>query len=193
MIESPAETKFNIIRGKPCFYFFPGLPTPLGSDQMQNVKMNAAVAQSRPNKFVSFAIILVIVSAAGMAFFNSYKSGSSSPATTVISQRALEETYGLRVNLVAVTGAGGFVDVRLKMTDAEKAKRLLSDAKKFPALSTETGVILTAPETAKSQKIKFDDDGAIYILYPNSGNAVRVGARVKILFGDFVLEPIPAK
>lgn len=159
---------------------------------MLDVKMNAAAMQSRPNKFVSLALILVILIAAGSAVFNFYRSGSNSPAMTVISQSALEEKYGLRVNLIAVTGAGGFVDVRLKVVDGEKAKLLLTDPKNFPALMI-GDVILNAPEDRKSQKMRFDNNAAMYIMYPNSGNVVMQGKPVTILFGNTALEPIDAK
>jgi len=94
------------------------------------------------------------------------------------------------VNLIAVTGAGGFVDVRLKIVDGEKARKLLDNKKNFPALFSEDGIVLNAPEDAKSQTIKFDDGGNLFIMYPNSGNAVKQGSAVSILFGDAALEPI---
>ena len=91
--------------------------------------------QSHPINLFQLQLLLVILIAAGLAVFNFYKPGSTfALPTTVISQSALEEKYGLRVNLVAVTGAGGFVDLRLKIVDGEKAKLLLTDAKKFPSL-----------------------------------------------------------
>ena len=160
---------------------------------MQDVKVNEAVLQPRSNKFVSLAIILIILIAAGLVLFRSYQSQSGYSAANVISQSALEEKYGMRVNLVAVTGAGGFVDVRIRIVDGDKAKLLLSDAKNFPALSTASGVILNAPEDTKSQKIRFEDGGTMYIMYPNSGNAVVQGSAVTILFGETALEPMDAK
>jgi hypothetical protein len=39
----------------------------------------------------------------------------------------LEDKYGLRVNLTAVTSSGSFVSLRLKIADGEKAKLLLGD------------------------------------------------------------------
>ena len=152
-----------------------------------------ADTQSRENKFVSFIFILVILLTSGFILSNLLKARVESPAKTAISQSALEEKYGLRVNLVAVTGAGGFVDVRIKIVDGEKAKLLLSDKKNFPALWINEKVTLNAPEDTKSQKIRFDDGGNMFIMYPNSGNAVMRGTPVKILFGDTALEPIEAK
>ena len=161
---------------------------------MQNMKVNnMAEPQSRPDKFVSLLFILTILLTLGMLVSNWFKPQPKPPAMTVISHSALEEKYGLRVNLVAVTGAGGFVDVRIKIVDGEKAKLLLSDKKNFPALWINEKVTLNAPEDTKSQKIRFDDGGNMFIMYPNLGNAVLRGMPVKILFGDTALEPINAE
>jgi len=160
---------------------------------MQAIKSDRPAAPSNAiAKFIFIAIILNILLLVGWVVFNSYRSKSTPPAATVISQRALEEKYGLRVNLVAVTGAGGFVDVRLKIVDGEKAKLLLTDPNNFPALMI-GDVVLNAPEATKSQKMRFENNAGMYIMYPNSGNAVQTGTSVTILFGDTALETIFAK
>lgn len=160
---------------------------------MQAIKSDhPAVSASPIAKYVFIAIILNILIAASWVVFNSYRSKSTLPAMTILSQSALEETYGVRVNLVAVTGAGGFVDVRLKIVDGEKAKLLLTDANNFPALLI-GDVILNAPADTKAQEMRFDNGGNMFIMYPNSGNAVQTGTPVTILFGDTALETIPAK
>ena len=161
---------------------------------MQNVKVNnMAEPQSRSNKIASFVLILTILITLGIFLSALFKSQPKLPATTVISQSVLEEKYGLRVNLVAVTGAGGFVDLRLKMVDGDKAKLLLGDKKNFPAVFTESGITLNAPKDTKSQKIEFITGGNLFIMYPNSGNAVLRDKPVTILFGDIALEPINTK
>ena len=148
---------------------------------------------SRSNKIILLAIILLVSITAGFLFYRTTRTQPASPVVTVISQSALEEKYGLRVRLLAVTGAGGFVDFRIQIVDGDKAKLLLSDPKNFPALSTAAGVVLNAPEDTKSQKIQYDDGGIMYVMYPNSGNAVMRGSPVTILFGDTALEAIEAR
>jgi hypothetical protein len=81
----------------------------------------------------------------------------------------------------------------LKVLDGEKAKLLLADEKNFPTLFLENGVILNAPADIKSQKIEFTSGGIIFIIYPNSGNAVKPGNPVTIILGETALEPINAK
>jgi hypothetical protein len=125
--------------------------------------------------------------------YNALRPAALPPGAVTISQRELEEQYGLRVNLVAVTGAGGFVDLRLKMVDGEKTKLLLADAKNFPSLVSENGIALHASEDTTSQQIEFISGGNLFIMYPNAGNAVTRGRPVRIVFGTTVVEPIDTK
>lgn len=147
----------------------------------------------RTINYLLIVFILIVLLSLGMYLFNSYQ--VFRPATLpknvdTISRQGLEEQYGLRVNLIAVTAAGGMVDLRLKIVDGEKAKLLLQDKKNFPAVFVNGNVTLTASEDAKSKEIKFENDGNLFLMFPNAGNAVQRGATVTVLFGDIALEPI---
>jgi hypothetical protein len=164
---------------------------------MQAAKIDRPMATAKSsNKYIYFAFILVILLVIALYINNVYRAlqpASLPQGTVTLSQSALEEQYGVHVNLVAVTGAGGFIDLRLKIVDGEKAKLLLADAKNFPVLFTEQGITLNASEDTKSQKIDFSSGGNLFIMYPNSGNALERDESVTILFGDIALEPITAK
>jgi len=145
------------------------------------------------NKYIYIGFVLAILLIVAIYVNNAYRafqSASLPEGTVTISQSVLEEKYGLRVNLVAVTAAGGLVDLRLKVLDGEKAKLLLADEKNFPTLFLENGMILNAPADIKSQKIEFTSGGIIFIIYPNSGNVVKPGSPVTIILGESALEPI---
>jgi hypothetical protein len=147
-------------------------------------------------RLIAGALILAILLV--VAFFmnnaaNAVRPVSLPASTTTISQQVLEQKYGLRVNLIGVTAVGGMVDLRLKMIDGEKAKLLLADAKNFPALFSKTGVTLNTDADTKSQPIKFDSGNDLFLMYPNSGNAVTPGSPVTVLFGNIALEPINAR
>ena len=165
---------------------------------MQIVKVDRPVAPSNStNKFISAAIILVILLVVALYINNTYKafqSASLPQKTVMISQSMLEQKYGLRVSLIAVTAAGGMVDMRLKFVDAEKARSLLKDKKNFPALLVgESKIRLNASEETQSQEIKFENDGNLFLLFPNTGNAIKTGTPVTLVFGDIALEPIEAR
>lgn len=146
------------------------------------------------NRIIFLAIILVIIGIGSWIVFNNDRAQPEPPIiSTRISENTLESQYGMRVLLVAVTGAGGFVDVRIKILDGEKAKTLLGEANNFPAVLAANNVVLNAPADTKSQEIQYDDGGTMFILYPNSGNSVARGTPVNILFGDVAVEAIKAK
>jgi len=124
---------------------------------------------------------------------------TAAPPTTVgaagspISAQTLEQTYGVRVKLLAVTAAGGLVDLRLAIVDAAKAKTLLDNPDRFPTLRVgDEPVTLTAPEEGRTIAANLKDGGMIVILYPNIQGAVTPGAAVTVAFGDLYLAPISA-
>ena len=164
---------------------------------MQTIKAKPALRLNNPAyRFVTIAIILSILFVIGLYINNAVKAFSSPVSmnsTTVITQGELEERYGLRINLIALTAAGGFVDVRLKIMDGEKAKLLLVDKSNFPTLNTEGGVVLNAPEETKSQDIQFITGGNLFIIYPNSANAIKQAASVRLVFGDISVESIQVR
>ena len=147
----------------------------------------------RLNKYVLPAILLVVIFLAGFLVLRSQQKTAMVPTPTV-SQNELESKYGLRVNLIAVTAAGGLVDVRMKLVDAEKAKLLLSDKNNFPSLWIEDKqVSIALSDEVISQEITFENDASLYLMFPNAGNAVQIGTAVTIRFGEISLEPITAK
>jgi hypothetical protein len=161
---------------------------------MQIATTRPAANAFRLNKLFLAAIIALFILTAGFFAFRSLGMPASRPALSPLSQNALEEKYGLRVNLIAVTAAGGMLDLRLKIVDAEKAKLLLQDKKNFPVLIAREGAVtLSASEETKSQVIDFENGSNLFVLFPNSGNAVRPGASVTLLFGETALEPLLAK
>jgi hypothetical protein len=116
------------------------------------------------------------------------------PAPQAIPVGALEEQYGVRVNLIAVTAAGGLVDLRLKVVDAGKARQLVKDAASYPALVVlGSDAVLTAPEESRSQVLKLGNGEMIMSLFPNTRSAVKPGAKVAIQFGAMRLEPMVVK
>jgi hypothetical protein len=164
---------------------------------MQEINTSHASRATHPSSRNSLILvlalfILVLVAAYAVNANRALQANALPPGTVTISHDTLKEKYGVSVNLVAVTGAGGFVDVRMKIVNGEKAKLLLTDPKSFPALMI-GDVILNAPEATKSQKMRFENNATMYIMYPNSGNVVTQGKTVTILFGDTALQPIEAK
>jgi len=114
-------------------------------------------------------------------------------AARVVSAAEMEKDYGIKVNLVGVTAAGGLVDLRFTVVDQEKALHILHDATVMPALMVEpSGTVIRAP-TGMRHKVTVLSGGNYFILYSNPGGAVQAGTHVSVVIGDVRLEPLDAQ
>jgi len=142
-------------------------------------------------------IVLLLVSVATFLVYRSRTAGQAAatgPGVEPISAGDLEERYGVRLRLLAVTAGGGMVDLRLKILDAEKATPLLGEPSKPPLLVAEdSGTTLQAPEGSMGEEIRLQDGQVLILLYPNAGGAIRPGTPVSVVFGNERLEPVLAQ
>lgn len=161
-----------------------------------NVTIPNSQSKRAPHRRWVWSTLILIAIGAIIALFLTYQSASrpAAPAATVIPASLLEERYGLRVNLIGVTAAGGLIDLRLKLIDGEKAKSLLKDPDHFPSLWIADGNIsLVVSEENRPQEIDFEDDGNLFLMFPNARGIVKPGTPVSVRFGDVQVEAIPAK
>lgn len=163
---------------------------------MQDVKASRATTNPLSKGILLlalFVIALVSVSVYTVKFNQALRVNVLPPDTVTISQAVLEEKYGVRVNLLAVTAAGGFVDLRLQILDGDKARVLLESPQNFPSLVIGNNVKLNVSQEAREQGIDFENSHNLFIMFPNGGNSIKRGTPVTILFGDTALEPVDAK
>ena len=164
---------------------------------MENTDPIADPQAERP-RWIMYLIPVALLLGLTLAFF-AYRAWSASgttsspPGTQLISQAALEEQYGLRVHLIGVTAAGGLIDFRLQIMDAEKAQGLLEDTARTPSLWIEENdtTLVAVPEMLAN--LKLEDGELVFFLLPNARNAVKPGTPVTVQFGDLRIEPIPAQ
>jgi hypothetical protein len=95
--------------------------------------------------------------------------------------------------MLGVTAAGGLVDLRLKVTDREKAQRLLADPANLPRLLPVRSERVLAPPHSATHGLSLRTDATSFLLYPNVGGAVRRGTRVAVAFGDVRIGPVVAR
>ena len=164
---------------------------------MENSNSIASPQAERP-RWIRYLVLVALLLGLVLVFF-AYRTwfGSETtttpPGTELLSQSALEEQYGLQVRLIAVTGGGGLIDFRLKMTDAEKARQFLQDPANLPvSIVAENGEEMLAADVMEDD-ITWEDGGILFILLPNSSGLIQPGTPVSIKFGDLQLEPIPAQ
>ena len=144
--------------------------------------------------FVTAAALVVI--AAGFFYQLGVRSSGNAEEhplpERIISAQTLEEEYGVRMMLVAVTAAGGLVDVRYRIIDPDKAVGLMEDGAIMPMVYVEENDVMLMPDShMRTQKLIADR--MYFELIPNTQNAIQRGTTVTVAFGDLALEPIVAK
>ena len=140
-------------------------------------------------------LVLPVVVAAGLSWTAASTDAFKTRAADarVVSASEFEQQYGIRVNLVAVSAAGGMIDMRFTVTDRDKAEHLLHDATSEPALYVESsGAVIRAP-TGMRHKVTILDGGSYFILYANPGGSIQSGTPVSVVIDDVRLQPIDAQ
>ena len=102
---------------------------------------------------------------------------------------ALETRHGIQIAQVGLTAAGGQVDVRFKVLDAEKVRKLLGDPANMPMLIAGDNPPLMPPHNAL-KGAKFGEGLVFYILYPNVRSAIKPGVEASVAMGDVRLGPV---
>lgn len=144
---------------------------------------------------IAGVLVLPLIVAASLTFTaaGSSDSASNAAAARLVSAADLEEEYGIRVTLVAITAAGGLVDLRFTVLDREKAAHILHDAAAMPELFVESsGAVLSAPK-AMAHKLTLLDGATYFLLYPNSGGVIQAGTGVSVVIDGIRLAPIDAQ
>lgn len=155
-------------------------------------------SQARPARLMRYglpaAILLVLIG--GFLAYRArtiWQAPTSEPAAARLSESELEERHGLRVRLIGVTAGGGMIDFRLKILDVEKARQFLQDPAHLPRLIVaDSGMALVAPEGI-ADDVAWTEGGILFVLFPNSGGAIKPGTAVIVEFGSVQLEPVLAQ
>jgi hypothetical protein len=144
---------------------------------------------------IAGVIILPVVVAAGLTWSaaNSGTTSSDAAAARLVSAADMEREYGVKVTLVAVTAAGGLVDLRFTILDKAKAARLFHDDAAMPELYVEATGAVISHQMAMAHKVTLLDGATYFLLYPNSGGMIQAGTQVSVVIDAIRLAPITAQ
>ena len=99
----------------------------------------------------------------------------------IVSAAALEQKNGVRITHVAITGAGGLVDVRYQVVDADKAAVIHEIA---PVLVDETtGAVVDQLFMGHQHRGVMHAGQTYYLIFQNPGNLLQRGTRVTAVLG----------
>jgi hypothetical protein len=111
-----------------------------------------------------------------------------------VSADVLAREFGIRVDLVAVTAAGGVVDVRFTVLDPEKAGHLLHDDSSMPTLIVEgNDSVIRIRSVHRHNDLTTLERTSYFILYPNPGGFVQGGTEVSVVIDGLRLEHLVAQ
>jgi hypothetical protein len=111
--------------------------------------------------------------------------------TTAVSRDGMAAAHGIDVTMVAVTAAGGLVDLRYQVVDVDKASALLHDESLSPILVAEdTGATLRMSKPPSHHGAELQLGGSYFFLLANAHTALRTGSQVTLVIGDSRLEHI---
>ena len=134
----------------------------------------------RRRRLVALAVV-VAVFAAGAAV------ALPRDSVRTVSEAELAAELGIEIKLAAVSAGGGLVDFRFKILDAAKAQIIFDEL--YPSIISSGGAVLTSDLRQHGRTICRTGETQ-FILFANSGTAVREGETISVEIGDVRIENI---
>lgn len=143
--------------------------------------------------WVAVAVALAVLVLGGRAVATSW-GGDIRSGTEAVSASEFAAHTGVRVDLVAVVGGGGMVELRYQVVDADKASLLIHQDDARPKMVAEdTGAQVVLPSQPHNHKTDFKVGGTYFIMFPNTRTALHDGTPVTLVVGDYRLEHLVAR
>ena len=102
---------------------------------------------------------------------------------------APEEKWGIKAVSIRLTAADHFVDFRYRITDAEKAMKVLGKNEDAFLIDEKSGKALPVPVTKigpmRATKYKPQEDKVYVVMFQNVNKMIQRGSRVTVAIGDF--------
>jgi hypothetical protein len=170
------------------------IPAPdlAGPGEAQGAPAGAGAAPSPGRRRRRRRAGLVVAAAVGLALVWSPWRGNADvrDGTTAVDRDGMAARHGVDINLIAVTAAGGLIELRMQVTDPDKAAAVLHDDQDRPVLvSEETGQTL-AMASPPHQHGALLLGGQYFFLLANAHNALHAGSEVTVVIDDTRLEHV---
>ena len=151
-------------------------------------------APARPRWQVITAALILLLGMVGTVWWALDRPDDIRAGSTAVDAQGMAARYGIDVNLLAVTAAGGMIQLRYQVVDPDKADRVVHEPSLAPVLIIEeTGetIIMNSPPHHHGSEMELG--GTYFFLMANANNAIHQGTLVTLLIGDARLEHITAQ
>ena len=161
------------------------------ADNVGEPAEQTALPPPRPRRVPRKAIILfglLAICAGGLLSYRLNDSAAAGTQATPVSAAELQTKYGVRVDLVALTGLGGLIQLRFTVLDKTKAETLFHVAENMPALIVESSHKALHAPSGMRHHLTLLDGASYFVLYANAANSVSPGTPVSVLIDTVKLE-----
>ncbi len=157
--------------------------------------LNTEAAKTRPvrGRLVAIGVVAILLLGAGAAraWWPEAKADVRA-GTTLVTAEGMAARYGITVNLIGVTAAGGLIEFRYQVVDPDKADQMIHDVTLLPIVVVEDSgatMVISRPHHAVEPEL----GGTYFFLFANAHNAIRAGSQLTLVMGDSRLEHIVAQ
>ena len=130
----------------------------------------------------SAAIFVIVVAMSSL-----FEPGKINAPDQAAVEAAIEDQYGIRITMLAMTAGGGVVDFRFQVVDPEKANFYMHGPfEELPVLFVEDSGTLIKPRE-HTHHVNYEFGRTYYTIYRNPGGVVKAGSSITIILGDLRL------
>jgi hypothetical protein len=151
--------------------------------------------QSARRRRIGLAVVTILALATPAVIGVLVASGGGGAKGPVpVSKAAFEEETGIRIVRVAAVGGGGLVDVRFQVLDPDKAIAVHDGDSPLVLMDEESAEVVSTAfhgrHSGGTTQTGLNPGATYYLLFSNSGGALRPGDRASVLLGDVRLEHV---
>jgi hypothetical protein len=107
-----------------------------------------------------------------------------------VGEKGLEQLTGVAITQVAVTGAGGLVDLRFEVLDPALAGQIHDPSTPPAVIDERTGLVVHDLFMNHAHSGAFHAGETYYFIFINPRNWIHRGSKVTVLLGDTAVEHV---
>jgi hypothetical protein len=107
-----------------------------------------------------------------------------------VSNNGLEESIGIRIQRVTMTGGGGLIDLRFQVIEPSKAAGVHDTATPPTIVDESSGLVVDQLLMNHAHSGTFAAGRSYYLVFENPGNLIHQGSTVSVLLGNSQLEHV---